>query len=61
VETGEDLQEAGHHKEIFDQYCGQVYTRKGVKDCKVQFVITKNLDAHCTVSTCAVYKVCNII
>ena len=38
-------------KEIFDQYCGQVYTKKGVNDCRVYFVITRNLDAHRTVST----------
>ena len=38
-------------KEIIDQYCGQVYTKKGVNDCRVYFVITKNLDAHRTVST----------
>ena len=37
-------------KHIFDQYCGQVYTCKGVNDCRVHFVITKNLDAHRTVS-----------
>ena len=37
--------------EIFDQYCGQVYTKKGANHCKVHFVITRNLDAHRTVST----------
>jgi len=37
-------------KQIFDQYCGQVYTCKGVNDCRVHFVVTKNLDAHRTVS-----------
>ena len=46
----ESLEIAGHDKEVFDQYCGQVYTRKGVNDCRVHFVITKNLDAHRTVS-----------
>ena len=38
------------NKEIFDQYCGQVYIKKGVNDCRVYFVITRNLDAHRTVS-----------
>ena len=37
-------------KEIVDQYCGQVYIKRGVNDCRVYFVITKNLDAHRTVS-----------
>ena len=37
-------------RQIFDQYCGQVYTCKGVNDCRVHFVVTKNLDAHRTVS-----------
>ena len=47
--------------EISDQYCGQVYIRKGVNDCRVHFVITKNLDAHRTVSiSCQLYKVCII-
>ena len=45
----ESLEIAGHDKKVFDQYCGQVYTRKGVNDCRVHFVITKNLDAHRTV------------
>ena len=36
-------------KEIIDQYCGQVYTRKGMNDCRVYFVITRNLDVHRTV------------
>ena len=49
VRAVESLEIAGH-EEIFDQYCGQVYTRKGVNDCRVHFVITKNLDAHRTVS-----------
>ena len=44
-------------KEIFDQYCGQVYTRKGMNDCRVHFVITKNLDAHRTVSTLHVHAI----
>ena len=51
----ESLEIAGHDKEIFDQYCGQVYTRKGVNDCRVHFVITKNLDAHRTVSIPIIY------
>ena len=37
-------------KQIFDQYCGQVYTCKGINDCRVHFVITRNLDPHRTVS-----------
>jgi len=37
-------------KQIFDQYCDQVYTCKGVNDCTVHFVVTKNLDVHRTVS-----------
>lgn len=36
-------------KQIFDQYYGQVYTCKGVNDCRVHFVITKNLEPHRTV------------
>ena len=55
VEAVESLEIAGYDKEIFDQYCGQVYTRKGVNDCRVHFVITKNLDAHRTVSILLVY------
>ena len=51
----ESLEIAGHDKEIFDQYCGQVYTRKGVNDCRVHFVITKNLDVHRTVSIPIIY------
>ena len=39
------------NKETFDQYCGQVYIKRGVKDCRVYFVITRNLDAYRTVST----------
>ena len=29
---------AGHEQEVFDQYCGQIYTRKGTNDCRVHFV-----------------------
>ena len=43
--------ECTEQNKIFDQYCGQVYTKKGVNDCRVYFVITRNLDAHRTVST----------
>ena len=39
-------------EEIIEQYCGQVYTRKGMNDCRVYFVITRNLDAHRAVSVC---------
>lgn len=46
----ENLEIAQHEKEIFDQYCGQIYTRKEVNDHRVHFVVTKNLDAHRTVS-----------
>ena len=46
VEVEEDTED----KEIIDQYCGQVYTRKGMNDCRVYFVITRNLDADRTVS-----------
>ena len=46
----EGLEDAAHDEDIIDQYCGQVYSNKGVNDCKVHFVITKNLDAHRTVS-----------
>ena len=46
----EDIEGTGQGEEIFDQYCGQVYIKKGVKDCRVYFVITRNLDAHRTVS-----------
>ena len=35
---------------IFEPYCGQVYIKKGVNDCRVYFVITRNLDAQRTVS-----------
>ena len=45
-----NLEIAGHDDDIIDQYCGQVYSNKGVNDCRVHFVITKNLDAHRTVS-----------
>ena len=51
-ETVEGLE---NDKQIFDQYCGQVYTCKGVNDCKVHFVITKNLDPHRTVSLSIVH------
>ena len=50
VGVAENLEIAQHEKEIFDQYCGQIYTRKEVNDCRVHFVVTKNLDAHRTVS-----------
>ena len=40
---------------MLDQYCGQVYTSRGVNDCRVYFVITRNLDAHCTVSGYILY------
>ena len=52
----EDTEGTGQLKEIFDQYCGQVYIKKGIKDCRVYFVITRNLDAHRTVSTHILYK-----
>ena len=42
--------EGTEHDKMFDQYCGQVYTKKGVNDCRVYFVITRNLDAQRTVS-----------
>ena len=42
-------------KEIFDQYCGQVFIKKGIKACRVYFVITRNLDAHRTVSRYILY------
>jgi len=48
-------------KQIFDQYCGQVYTCKGINDCRVHFVITKNLDPHRTVSMpLCMYKSCSM-
>ena len=43
-------------KEIFDHYCGQVYIKKELKAHIVYFVITRNLDAHCTVSTHILYN-----
>ena len=43
-------------KVIFDQYCGQVYIKRGVNDCRVYFVITRNLDAHRTVSKPILYN-----
>ena len=45
---GEDEQ-SEQDEETIDQYCGQVYTKKGTNDCRVYFVITRNLDAHRTV------------
>jgi len=39
---------------IFDQYCGQIYTRKGTNNWRVHFLITKNLDAHRSVSVPAI-------
>ena len=42
---------------ILDQYCGEVYTSRGVNDCRVYFVITRNLDVHRTVSGYILY--CN--
>ena len=51
-ETVEGLE---NNKQIVDQYCGQVYTCKVVNDCRVHFVITKNLDAHRTVSKPIIY------
>ena len=43
-------------KEIIDQYCGQVYIKKGVNDCRVYFVITRDLDAHRAVSRYILYS-----
>ena len=51
----EDTEGTGQRKEIFDQYCGQVYIKKGIKACRVYFVITRNLDAHRTVSKYILY------
>ena len=45
-----EVEQSEQDEEIFDQYCGQVYTKKGVNDCRVYFVISRNLDAHRTVS-----------
>ena len=42
-------------EEIFNAYCGRVFTCKGANDCIVYFVITKNLDAHRTVSISMLY------
>ena len=42
--------EGTEQDKIFDQYCGQVYIKKGVNDWRVYFVITRNLDSHRTVS-----------
>ena len=46
-----EVEASEHDKEVFDQYCGQIYTKKGVNDCRVYFVVIRNLDAHRTVST----------
>ena len=46
VEVEEDTED----KEIIDQYCGQIFIKRGLNDCRVYFVITRNLDAHRTVS-----------
>ena len=43
-------------KEIFDQYCGQVFIKRGKKACIVYFVITRNLDAHRRVSAHILYN-----
>ena len=45
-----EVERSEQDEEIFDQYCGQVYIKKGVNDCRLYFVITRNLDAHRTVS-----------
>ena len=45
-----EIEGSEHDKEVFDQYCGQVYVKRGVNDCRVYFVVTRNLDAHRTVS-----------
>ena len=44
------VEDSEQDKEIFDQYCGQVFIKRGKKACIVYFVITRNLDAHRTVS-----------
>ena len=53
----DSLEIVEHYKDISVQYCGQVYISRGVNhiskglnDFIVDFVITKNLDAHRTVS-----------
>ena len=61
VAAVERLEIAGQDKKIFDQYCGQIYARKGKKDCRVHFVITKNLDAHRSVSVPTIHTVLNEI
>ena len=52
----EDTEGTGQCKEISDQYCGQVFIKRGKKACIVYFVITRNLDAHRAVSTHILYK-----
>jgi len=59
VAAVESLEIAGQDKKIFDQYSGQIYTRKGKNNCRVHFVITKNLDAHCSVSVPTIHTVLN--
>ena len=39
-----------NNKQIFEEYRGQVYIHKRVDDWKVDFVITRNVDSHLTVS-----------
>ena len=51
-----DTEGTGQCKEIFDQYCGQVFIKRGKKACIVYFVITRNLDAHRTVSAHILYN-----
>ena len=46
----QEVERPEQDEEVFDQYCGQVYIKRGVNDCRVYFVITRNLDAHRTVS-----------
>ena len=50
LDSQRNIESSEQDKEIFDQYCGQVYIKRGVNDCRVFFVITRNLDAHRTVS-----------
>ena len=45
-----DTEVTGQDKSFY-QYCGQVYIKKGVNDCRVYFVITRNLDSNRTVIT----------
>jgi len=61
VAAVESLEITGQNKETFDQYCGQIYARKGKKDCKVHFVITKNLDAYHSVSVPTIHTLLNEI